>query len=139
MTTLLQTLLEWAQRTGPELLVIAAVAAGAVLQLAVLRDRHIDESSFIASARRLMVAGQLLLVLRLAWLLGTEGDTPLSAPGAIALLLWAAGSGTEALERLRTRWHGLDDYRGPERRHGFDRRRPHNVRRRGDEPEPGWW
>lgn len=113
----------------PEGICIAALFVAAILNMAVVTDPYIKESFLATAGRRMVIAGLILVALRLLWLLIDVGDTPLSSTVAIALLLLSAGTSTIAIERIYLRWNP-PPYDGVDRRNGDDRRRSLRMKAR---------
>ncbi len=87
-----------------EIVVIALMTVAALLGIACHNDHHIKESLIKTAGRRLVIAAQLLVIVRLVWLLRELGDVMMTLPFFLVFLLWGLGSIMSSLDHIARRW-----------------------------------
>lgn len=111
-----------------DLIMVALLTISAIINIAVLQDKHIHETPIMAAGRRIVIAGLCILAVRFWYVITQTGDLSISLPSLLGISLVALGSGVIASERFWQRWRPAK-YAGVERRK-TDRRKA--DRRSGD-------
>lgn len=81
-------------------LLVGVLWIAALLQLAVIRDRSLPESSFCESGRVLLTAGIAGLALRFSYVLVDQGALNLPLHSLVSLLMSSLGAAVVALGRI---------------------------------------
>lgn len=106
-----------------ELIVIFVTILAFFLNLACHNDKQISESTIMTAGRRLVMVAQVILVVRLIWVLIESGDSAMSRTGFFAFLMWGMGSSMMSLDHIARRWgRELSELLKP---HNFYERRKH--------------
>lgn len=87
-----------------ELLVVLIMLIALILNWAVHNDRLIRESLIMTAGRRVQMMGQLLISVRLIWLVIEMGDSSMSFPAFLTFVLWGLGSIMCNLDHIARRW-----------------------------------
>ena len=87
-----------------EVIVIGLLSIAAFLNMAVLNDDAISESRLMSSGRRLVIAAQILFVIRFGLLVGTRGVSPLTVTAFFAFTAWSLGSIMCSVDHMARRW-----------------------------------
>ena len=84
--------------------VVVITAVAVLLNLACHNDRQIVESPLKTAARRLIMVGQSLLIVRVAQVVFEFGSSNMSKPILFILLLWGLGEIMSSLDYIVRRW-----------------------------------